>query len=103
MQPADAVGQRPSALATSLGCAWPRVLNHSKDAMRRIGLIAIRQSSDWDHPKDIHSNLVAHCKVNGGWPVVHSKDEIRLARPLGLRPKFTLDGHPKASITETNG
>ena len=61
------------------------------------------QSAHWDHAKDIHSNLDAHCKANGGWPVVHSKHEIRLARPLGLRSNFTLDGHPKASTTETNG
>ena len=51
MEPDDAVGGRSSALATSLGCAWPRVLNHPKYATRRIGLIAIRPKFRLGPPK----------------------------------------------------
>ena len=90
-------------LETPLGCAWPRAMPHAKGAIRRIGLIAIRPNCTLgDHPKDVHFELVVHCKINGGRIVVHSKDAIRLAMPLALRPNITLGSHPKSFITENN-
>ena len=93
----------PRALTTSLGCAWPRVLIHSKDDIRLVGFIAIRPNCTLGgHPKHVHSELVAHCTITGGRIAVHSKDAIRLAMLLALCPNFTLGGRPKAFIMDAN-
>ena len=46
--------------------------------------------------------MLVGCNVFGSNEYVHYKAAIRLTALLTLRPNFTLGGHPKAFITDTN-